>query len=166
VIAFVSSRCAEALSICPSVTLKSPSIRSGLLSLLEWCSASTFSQKAECSFLSLSVYMFIRTISSSLYHLNFIASACPSISSVMVNSFGVTRHLFITNTTPADAHEFSGRLEFIIVSLFLKHSLTECNRLSSRCVSCRARIAILFYFIVWYITDHFSIPFMFLAAAA
>lgn len=31
---------------------------------------------------------------------------------------------------------------------------------------CRARIAVLFVFIVWYTADHFSIPFMLHAGAA
>ncbi len=52
-----------------------------------------------------------------------------------------------------------------MVSLFLKQSWTDCRRVLSRCVSCKARIAILFLFMVWYIDDHFSIPDMLLAGA-
>lgn len=93
---------------------------------------SMVSQKIGCSLLLLGAYTLIRSMSLSLCHLNLIASARPSMSSVVVKSFGATKAQFITKATPAEVLRFLGSSEFTIVSLFLKHLLTECRVSLSR----------------------------------
>jgi len=58
---------------------------------------------------------------------------------------------------PAEALGFTGWGEFIILRFFLKHATTWSRRVWSRCISCRARIAIFLFLIVQFIMAHLSI---------
>jgi hypothetical protein len=149
----MSSRWVGALSISSSVRLKSPSIMSGHFSLFDLLVVLICSQKSVCSFLSFGAYTFRRVISLFLCHLKLMANALPSISTVVSRSSTSIRFLLITMATPTEALRLAESCEFIIVSLLSKHMFIAWDHALSRWVSCTARMAILFSFIIWYIAD-------------
>src|SRR5258708_16412012 len=82
--------------------------------------------------------------------------------------------LLMAIVTAEEPLRFSGRYELYMSRLLPKHLSTLVRRLSSKCISCRARIAIFSLFIVLLTVDHLSMwsifcdgavaPFMFSVA--
>ena len=83
--------------------------------------------------------------------------ALPGSSSEMENSLGQIRALFMTKVTSAEARGFPGRGE-LIISRFLPKQARTCSRQSSsRCISCKAKIAICSLYMVRLTIAHFSV---------
>jgi hypothetical protein len=98
-------------------------------------------------------------------HLIFSIVALPGTRVCMFGSLFGIRALFRTKATPALVRGLSGSLEYRRSKFFLKHLLMAPASLSSRWVSCKASMAILFFLIVWLIMDHLSRTFMLLLGA-
>ena len=152
--AIVSSNRGGALSIGSSVTLKSPSRKSGRRSLLERLSSSISVQNCWCAGLPLGAYMFSNVVFSFSSHSTCMANALPAFSSKTSSFLGAIKVLFITKATPAVAWGAFGSSELYISIFLLKQPRMVSKALWSRCVSWSAKIAILYSFSVWFIMDH------------
>ena len=116
---------------------------------------STLSQKVCWSVLVVSMYTFSSDVSHDSNHLTFRSKALPGYSSCAVYSFKFSTVLFIMKATLAWPVGSSGSSDVIILRFLLKHSRIWHVLLWSRCVSCTARIAIRFSYIVLLIELHF-----------
>ena len=89
--------------------------------------------------------MFITLISFSSGHLRRSIIALPRTRMFSFGCLFGIRALFITKAMPALEHGLFGLLDGRRLKFFPKHLLMHSTRLSSRWVSCRASIAILFF---------------------
>ena len=129
--------------LCPSQQ-KSPSTKSGWSRyfLILWVSISV--QKSRWVSLLFGAYMFVRWVSDVSSHFIVMVMALPGISSWVVIFHGVIRALFTIKATPALACGTLLGAEKNISRFFPKQWVMVSIIYWLRCVSCSARIAILF----------------------
>lgn len=111
------SSLAGARSIGSSVILKSPIMKSSVLSLSLDHSVFTFSQKVLCSLGLFGAYIFRMFIVLLSCHLTDRVVARPGISTCIFVLAVLVISLFSTNVTPAELPGRVGSLEFSMVSL-------------------------------------------------
>ena len=148
-VAVLLSAWAGAQSILSSVTLKSPRTISGRLIRFPLLVVSTSSQNGACTALFAGAYMFSIDVLHASNHFILISRAWPGYSSCLVISFGSRTVLLIMKATPVQPVGSSGSSDVIISRFLLKHSQILSVFSWSRWVSWRARIAILFLYMVW-----------------